>query len=153
MPANNGSHITFVLSTEGYKRFTSCLTPTVQTTRAHHSMVCIAWTVRPSARSRKCDRLTAFTKEEINLSGEGGLGLKSTGQSKDHLSASNISISGWLLTGNIALDRFPADRLAVVARFQFSFAPSVTHLVRRSISSAQLRRRFGGMCPFSSSGT
>lgn len=101
--ANNGSHITFVLSTEGYKDLVMSYAH-----RANEAAI-IQWSYSVDGKTftplKEVDRLTAFNKEEINLSGEGGLGLKQLDDQKTiYLRATLVYPAA--PTGNIAFDNF-----------------------------------------------
>ena len=100
---NNGSHITFVLSSEGYKNLIMSYAH-----RANEAAI-IQWSYSVDGKTfnplKEVDRLTAFNKEEINLSGEGGLGLKQLDDQKTiYLRATLVYPAA--PTGNLAFDNF-----------------------------------------------
>jgi hypothetical protein len=102
-PVDNSNSITFVLSTEGYKDLV--------VSYAHRAVdaAIIEWSYSLDGKTfapiKEVDRTTAFSKEELNLSGEGGLGLKQLNDQKTvYLRATLLFPSA--PGGSIALDNF-----------------------------------------------
>lgn len=101
--SENNNFITFVLSTEGYKDLV-----VTYAHRANEAAI-IDWSYSLDGKKfspiKEVDRTTAFNKEELNLSGEGGLGLKQLDNQKTiYLRATFIFPSA--PSGSIALDNF-----------------------------------------------
>ena len=101
--AHNGSHITFVLSTEGYKDLVVSYAH-----RANEASL-IQWSYSLDGKTftpiKELDRQTAFSKEEINLSADGGLGLKQLDNQKTiYLRATLVYPAA--PTGSLAFDNF-----------------------------------------------
>ena len=100
---NNGAHITFVLSTEGYKNLAISYAH-----RANDAAV-IQWSYSLDGKTftqfKEVDRATAFSKEILNLSGEGGLGLSQLDNQKTiYLRATLVYPAA--PAGSLAFDNF-----------------------------------------------
>ncbi len=100
---NNNSHITFVLSSEGYKDLAFSYAH-----RANDASL-IQWSFSTDGKTftpiKDSDENTAFAKQVVNLSGEGGLGLTQLDNQKTiFLRATLVYPSA--PAGTIAIDNF-----------------------------------------------
>ena len=101
--ANNNSHMTFVLSSEGYKDLAFSYAH-----RANDASL-IQWSFSTDGKTftpiKDSDENTAFSKQVINLSGEGGLGLTQLDNQKTIYLRATLIYPG-APAGTIAIDNF-----------------------------------------------
>lgn len=103
-PANDSNHITFVLSSKGYKNLVITYAH-----RANQGAGVIQWTYSLDGKDfhpiSEIARQTNFSRETLNLSGDGGLGLEALNDQKA------LQIRATFLfpskpSGSVAIDNF-----------------------------------------------